>query len=136
MTLAGAPVLVTLGNADAMWYAKASIGTTLAAFGTFTTWMLHWFSHPYVHRLEHDPRTDACTAKQLNVFGLAKTTTFQVSDASIPSTGRPFVSFVARGRCYYIDRNSFGNEALYRRLVQEEEDHRSPIRDPGTPSAS
>lgn len=136
LTLAGAPLLVTLGHSDAMWYAKASIGTTLAAFGTFTTWLLHWFSHPYVHRLEHDPRTDACEAKQLNVFGLAKTTTFFVSDASIPSTGRPFVSFVARGRCYYVDRAAFGNEPLYRRLVREGEDNRPPVKGADVPSAS
>ena len=120
-TLASAPLLVTAGPAEMSWYAKASLAASLSGFGLFTTGLLHWFTYPYVHRLIHHVRTDTCTATQLNVFGRPKSTSFKVSDATVPQTVRPMVSFVVANRYYFIDSASFNNQELYSRLVPAEE---------------
>jgi len=120
-TLASAPLLVTAGPAEMSWYAKASLAASLSVFGLFTTGLLHWYTYPYVHRLIHHARTDTCTATQLNVFGRSKSTSFKVSDATVPQTVRPMVSFVVANRYYFIDSASFNNRELYSRLVPLEE---------------
>lgn len=90
--LGAGPIILGLDSGMTL-VAKASLASTLAAFGVFTTGLLHWFVSPYVQRLEVDKKTGAVTADVLTILGTPKRCTFHIADAEPVDGFHPLTSF-------------------------------------------
>jgi hypothetical protein len=55
--------------------------------------LLHWFTSPYIHRLEHDPGKSNITVTVLNLFARPVKYTIPLAEIAYPDTLRPQVSF-------------------------------------------
>ena len=57
-------------------------------------------------------------AETLSFFTRRKTSTFSITDVKpLPNALRPFVTFEAAGRLYFVQGETFDDKALLRRLV-------------------
>lgn len=112
----GGPVILSL-DAAATLSAKVSIAATLGGFGVFTTGLLHWFTKPYVHRLEYWQTGERVSLVSLNVLAVPQKIDFNLSEVQEPNTIHPLSTFAVRGRYYYIDGDNFGNDELFNKLA-------------------
>eukprot|EP00890_Picochlorum_soloecismus_P000118 jgi/Picsp_1/1106/NSC_04589-R1_protein len=115
------PVMIGLDSHATSLMAKASLSATLSGFGLFTTYLLYWFTYPYVHELEYFEGRDGqryLKIKQLNFFAREKQETIPLEDieAGEINSMHPLSTFMARGRVYYIDKDYFGDRELLKLL--------------------
>jgi TMEM70/TMEM186/TMEM223 protein family len=114
------PVIIGLDAGDA-FTAKASIAATLAGFGTFTTGLLHWFTHPYVHRLTYDPASQDIRLDVLNFLARPKTVDVNLKDVRPAETMHPLASFSVGEKSYHVDGEYFADKELLAKLTGKEE---------------
>jgi len=115
------PVMIGLDSHATSLMAKASLAATLSGFGLFTTYLLYWFTYPYVHELEYFEGKDGqryLKIKQLNFLARERQETIPLQDieAGEINSMHPLSTFMARGRVYYIDRDYFGDKELLKLL--------------------
>ena len=115
------PVMIGLDSHATSLMAKASLAATLSGFGFFTTYLLYWFTYPYVHELEYFEKRDGqryLKIKQLSFLAREKQEILPLQDieAGEINSMHPLSTFMARGRVYYIDRDYFGDKELLKLL--------------------
>ena len=98
----GSPCLVFLGKESVPLIGKVAVAGTVALFGTTTTFLLHWVTRVYVHRLFFNPMEKTFTAETMSIFARRKLTQFSVRDINIPSEESAFSTFVAKDKKYFI----------------------------------
>lgn len=116
--VASGPVMLALEGPTT---ATLTLGSTLAGFGIFTTGLMHWFTSPYTHRLEYDPKTDLVRVEGLNFFARPIHFEFHLGDVKPADSVHPLTSFkVPYENGYamlYVDESNFGDKELLARLV-------------------
>lgn len=114
--MSACPLILYLDTGSSIT-AKASIAATLGGFGIFTTGLLHWFTSPYVHRLEHLPKEDTIKVNSLDMLGRRKQRNIPLTEVSEAQSVHPLSSFAAGGKLYYVDADRFQDKELLARMV-------------------
>lgn len=115
--VAAGPVILGLDGGPTTLTAKLSIAGTLTSFGVFTTGLLHWFTHPYVHKLVHDPKENTIDIDVLDLLGRSRTRHIRVADVKEADSVHPLSSFAADGHVFYLDKDHFKDKTLLEKLV-------------------
>lgn len=114
--LASGPIIFGL-DASMSLAAKTSVVVTLSTFGVFTTGIMHWFTSPYVHKLEYNPDDDSVQIVSLNLFAKPVKHRFHIAEVRQVDTVHPLSSFTAQGKMFYVDQDNFPDKRLLSRLI-------------------
>lgn len=89
-SLSGSSILLS----DALHHAMRGMTPTKAnEIHVCAAGLLHWFTSPYVHRLEHDRKTGGVTVETMSILGQPQISKFHESAVRYPNTIRPQVTF-------------------------------------------
>ncbi|KAK8913550.1 hypothetical protein KSP39_PZI023700 [Platanthera zijinensis] len=104
---------------------KGAMASTVMILSASTTGALHWFVSPYIHELRWRPGSDTFEVEMMSWLATYLTETIKFSDIRPPKTNRPFVTFKANGKFYFVDEEHCHNKALLARLMPRELPHGS-----------
>jgi hypothetical protein len=110
--MAAGPIILGLDGGPSTLTAKLSIAGTLTSFGVFTTGLLHWFTHPYIHKLVHNPKDSTIDINILDVLGRPQTKHIKIADVGEAESVHPLSSFAVNGKVFYLDRDHFKDKTL------------------------
>ncbi len=110
--VAAGPIILGLDGGPSTLTAKLSVAGTLTSFGVFTTGLLHWFTHPYIHKLVHNPKESTIDIDVLDLLGRSHTRHIQIADVAEAQSVHPLSSFAVNGQVFYLDRDHFKDKQL------------------------
>jgi len=116
--VAAGPIILGLDGGPTTLTAKLSIAGTLTTFGVFTTGLLHWFTHPYIHKLVHNPKENTIDINVLDVLGRSRTRHINIADVTEAQSIHPLSSFAVNGKVFYVDRDHF-KDRMRKELVEK-----------------
>lgn len=99
---------------------RVGLAVTLTGFGILTTGALHWFTKPYVHELNYDGKTKEIEIKSIDLLSRLRSHKFHISDVTFPTSLNPVVTFMAKGKPYFIEKNIFPDAELLDYLTPED----------------
>eukprot|EP01135_Chromosphaera_perkinsii_P003168 Nk52_evm57s236 gene=Nk52_evmTU57s236 len=99
-------------------FKKGILTAVVIVFGVGSTALVNWGTKPYIIRLFADRSSKVFIAENMTLFGKIQRTEFKLSDVerNIKIT-RPFVNFRAKGRNYFVHKETFSDKALLHALV-------------------
>ena len=120
LTIPPALILNAVDNVPLSGQIAVTCVTLGASLGS--TALIHYLTCPYVlsmRRLTGEGTdVDTFEATTMSLFGFEKKSSFQLSQVEPqPNTARPFVSFRAADRFYFIHGSMFDDKRLLRRLL-------------------
>ncbi|KAG7670022.1 hypothetical protein Ndes2526B_g06396 [Nannochloris sp. 'desiccata'] len=115
--VAAGPVILGLDGGPTTLTAKLSIAGTLTSFGVFTTGLLHWFTHPYIHKLVHNPKENTIDINVLDLLGRSRTRHIRIADVTEAQSVHPLSSFAVNKNVFYLDRDHFKDKELLEKLA-------------------
>ncbi|KAL6977253.1 hypothetical protein U1Q18_026050 [Sarracenia purpurea var. burkii] len=122
------PVITFMTSSGSNVILKGAVASTVIFFSASTTFALHWFVSPYVHKLRWKPGSDSFEVEMMSWLTSYIPRTIKFSDIRLPETNRPFVSFKANGNFYFVDPEHCHNKALLARLTPQKATHDSAFK--------
>lgn len=113
------PVITFMTSTDTNVILKGAVASTVIFFSASTTAVLHWFVSPYIHKLRWKPGSDSFEVEMLSWLATHVPKTIRFADIRPPETNRPFVTFKANGKFYFVDAEHCHNKALLARLTPQ-----------------
>ncbi|KAL5569266.1 hypothetical protein UlMin_025841 [Ulmus minor] len=122
------PVITFMTSPDMNVILKGAVASSVIFFSASTTAILHWFVSPYIHKLRWKPGSDEFEVEMLSWLATSIPKTIKFADIRLPETNRPFVTFKANGKFYFVDADHCHNKALLARLTPQKASHESPFK--------
>ncbi|XP_020237345.1 uncharacterized protein LOC109816675 [Cajanus cajan] len=122
------PVITFMTSPDMNVILKGAVASTVIFLSASTTGALHWFVSPYIHKLRWQPGSDSFEVEMLSWLATYIPKTIKFSDIRPPETNRPFVTFKANGKFYFVDTEHCHNKALLARLTPQKASHESAFK--------
>ncbi|KAF5959513.1 hypothetical protein HYC85_000722 [Camellia sinensis] len=113
------PVITFMTSPDSNVILKGAVASSVIFFSASTTAILHWFVSPYIHKLRWQPGSDSFEVEMLSWLATSIPKTIKFADIKLPETNRPFVTFKADGKFYFVDADHCHNKALLARLTPQ-----------------
>ncbi len=101
-SLIGCPILVMFGKESVPMVGKIALAATVLMMGTTTTFILHWFTRVYVHRMFYNPHKQSFAVETMNVLAQRKMSYFPVQHVEYPMAEKAFSTFSAKGNNYFL----------------------------------
>eukprot|EP00794_Sanderia_malayensis_P019161 gene19161-21081_t len=98
----GCPVLVMFGKESVPFVGKIALAATVLMMGTTTTFILHWFTRVYVHRMFYNPHENTFAVETMNLLAQKKMTHIPVEHVEYPISEKAFCTFKAGGKDYFL----------------------------------
>lgn len=98
---------------------KGAVASSVIFLSASTTAALHWFVTPYIHKLKWKPGSDSFEVEMLSWLATYIPRTIKFADIRPPETQRPFVTFKANGKFYFVDADHCQNKALLAKLTPQ-----------------
>lgn len=114
------PVITFMTSPDMNVILKGAVASTVIFFSASTTAALHWFVSPYIHKIKWQPGSDSFEVEMLSWLATHLPRTIKFADIRPAKTNRPFVTFKANGKFYFVDKEHCHNKALLARLTPKE----------------
>lgn len=108
------PVITFLTSPHLPVIVKGGVAATVMLLSASTTAALHWFVGSYVHKLTWKPGDKEMEVELISWMATTERRTIQVSDIRPPKTNRPFVTFAAKNKFYFVDTEKLSNKDLLR----------------------
>lgn len=104
------PVMLLLDGGTSL-SAKMGLAGTLSAFGITTTGLLHWFTHPYVHKLSVGGDREL-KIETLNFFAKPVLDVVRLDsvEGGAENSMHPLSTFMANKKVFYIDKDFFADK--------------------------
>lgn len=104
------PVMLLLDGGTSL-SAKMGLAGTLSAFGITTTGLLHWFTHPYVHKLSVGGDQEL-KIETLNFFAKPVLDVVRLDsvEGGAENSMHPLSTFMANKKVFYIDKDFFADK--------------------------
>ena len=102
MTMLATPLLMVYGKQSVPMAGKLAIGTTIILAGTSTTFLLHWITKVYVHRMFYNAATEMFVAETMSLFAMKKKTEFSLVEIRLAKEPSAFTTFEAKGKKYFL----------------------------------
>jgi transmembrane protein 70, mitochondrial len=122
------PVITFMTSPEMNVILKGGVASTVIFLSASTTAALHWFISPYIHKLRWQPGSDGFEAEMMSWLATPLRRTIKFAEVRRPDTNRPFVTFKADGKYYFVDAEHFQNKALLARLTPEKGSHESAFK--------
>ncbi|XP_019413247.1 PREDICTED: uncharacterized protein LOC109325375 [Lupinus angustifolius] len=122
------PVITFMTSPDMNVILKGAVASSVIFFSASTTYILHWFVSPYIHKLRWQPGSDSFEVEMLSWLATSTPKTLKFADIRPPETNRPFVTFKANGNFYFVDAEHCHNKALLARLTPQKGSHESAFK--------
>ncbi|CAN1257965.1 hypothetical protein LINPERPRIM_LOCUS9753 [Linum perenne] len=116
------PVITFMTSTDSNVILKGAVASSVIFFSASTTAALHWFVSPYIHKLRWQPGSDSFEAEQMSWLGTYVPETIKFADIRPAETNRPYVTFMANGKFYFVDTDHCQNKALLARLKPQKQE--------------
>ncbi|CAN0909298.1 Transmembrane protein 70 homolog, mitochondrial [Linum grandiflorum] len=116
------PVITFMTSTDSNVILKGAVASSVIFFSASTTAALHWFVSPYIHKLRWQPGSDSFVAEQMSWMGSYVPETIKFADIRVAETNRPYVTFMANKKFYFIDTEHCQNKALLARLTPQKQE--------------
>ncbi|XP_047334671.1 uncharacterized protein LOC124938295 [Impatiens glandulifera] len=113
------PVITFMTSPDMNVILKGAVASTVIFLSASTTGVLHWFVSPYIHKLRWQPGSDSFEVEMMSWLATFIPSTIKFADIRLPETNRPFVTFKANGKFYFVDADHCHNKALLARLTPQ-----------------
>lgn len=113
MGVISSPLLLFFGNTNVPTAGTIALTFTALVATTGPTFMLHAFAKPYIFSLYKkaptpDQKSPVFRAENMDFFTRTKSTEFALADVKpLPKSVRPFVTFEANGRYYFVHGEKF-----------------------------
>ena len=101
-----APASIYLSRDGTPTVGKIVVVGTVGVWGVTTTFLLHWMSRVYVHRLYFDAGARNFRAETFNLLGMRTKWDFHVGEVEIPEVESSFSTFVANGRKFFLHQET------------------------------
>ena len=116
LSMLGAPA-ITFWTASTLPIAvKTAVSMSLVLLGAGTTYLLHWFSSPYVHKLLWTRGAPEVEVHTLTWLATTNKQLIRLDDVRPADTQRPLATFAVGGRFYYVDGANFASTPAGREL--------------------
>ncbi|XP_004207188.1 uncharacterized protein LOC101237803 [Hydra vulgaris] len=102
LSLICAPVLVLSNKSEATVFLKVFLASTVVTIGLSTTFLLHWLTRVYVHKMFFHPESATFAVETFNFFGMTTRRRFSVSEFRIPEVESAFSTFEANNKKYFL----------------------------------
>ncbi|CAL0333405.1 unnamed protein product [Lupinus luteus] len=122
------PVITFMTSPDMNVILKGAVASSVIFFSASTTFILHWFVSPYIHKIRWQPGSDTFEVEMLSWLATSLPRTLKFADIRLPETNRPFVTFKANGTFYFVDAEHCHNKALLARLTPQKGTHESALK--------
>ncbi|KAK6933326.1 TMEM70/TMEM186/TMEM223 protein family [Dillenia turbinata] len=113
------PVITFMTSPEMNVILKGAVASSVMFFSATTTAALHWFVSPYIHKLRWQPGSDTFEVEMMSWLATYIPRTIKFSDIRPPETNRPFVTFKANDKFYFVDAEHCHNKALLARLTPQ-----------------
>ncbi|KAL8508679.1 hypothetical protein ACS0TY_019070 [Phlomoides rotata] len=111
------PVVTFMTSQDSNVILKGVVASSVVLFSASTTAALHWFAHPYVHKLRWQPGSDSFEVQMLSWLATYRSRIINFADIKPAVTNRPYVLFEANGKFYYVDEEQCPHKELVAKLT-------------------
>lgn len=122
------PVITFMTSPEMNVILKGAVASSVIFLSASTTAALHWFVSPYVHKLRWQPGSDSFEVEMMSWLATYIPKTIKFADIRPPETNRPFVTFKANGKFYFIDAEHCHNKALLAKLTPRKPTHDSAFK--------
>ncbi|KAL3677434.1 hypothetical protein R1sor_027382 [Riccia sorocarpa] len=119
LSVFGGPFVTFFTNPELSVIMKGALCSTMVVLSASTTFALHWFASPYIHKLTWVPGSNEVDVEVLSWLATKLKRKIKLSDIRTPYTQRPLVTFAANNEYYFIDKDSFPNKELLDKLLPE-----------------
>lgn len=119
LSVVGGPFVTFFTNPELSVIMKGALCSTMVLLSASTTYALHWFASPYVHKLTWVPGSKEVDVEMLSWMTTKLKKKIKLSDIRTPYTQRPLVTFAANSDYYFIDKDNFRNKELLDQLLPE-----------------
>lgn len=113
------PVITFMTSPDMNVILKGAVASTVIFLSASTTAALHWFVSPYIHKLRWKPGSETFDAEMMSWLATPLNRTIKFSDIRPAETNRPFVTFKADGKFYFVDAEHCHDKTLLAMLTPE-----------------
>lgn len=101
-TMVATPVLMIYGKQTVPLAGKLAIALTIVLAGTSTTFLLHWVTKVYVHRMFYNEATERFTVETMSFLARRKETEFSLDEIRLAKEPTAFTTFQAKGKKYFL----------------------------------
>ncbi|KAH7279595.1 hypothetical protein KP509_37G025900 [Ceratopteris richardii] len=108
------PVLAYYTSPHLPMIFKAGVASAVILLSASITGILHWFAGPYVHKMIWMPGSKELNIEMITWLAKYEKQTVAVEDIRPPKTRRPFVSFAAKDKFYFVDAANIQNKDFLR----------------------
>ncbi|KAK1321397.1 hypothetical protein QJS10_CPA03g01282 [Acorus calamus] len=122
------PVITFMTAPEMNVILKGAVASSVMFLSASTTVALHWFVSPYIHKLRWKPGSESFEVEMMSWMTTPTRRTIRFADIRPAETNRPFVTFKADGRFYFIDTDHCRNKALLTRLTPKKPSHESAFK--------
>ncbi|KAG6549597.1 hypothetical protein Mapa_008575 [Marchantia paleacea] len=119
LSVVGGPVVTFFTNPDLSVIMKGALCSTMVVLSASTTFALHWFASPYVHKLTWVPGSKEVDVEVLSWMATKLKRKIKLSDVRTPYTQRPLVTFAANNEYYFVEKDNFPSKELLDQLVPD-----------------
>ena len=101
-TIVATPILMIYGKESVPVAGKMAIGATIVTAGTSTTFLLHWMTKVYVHKMFYSATTETFIVETMSMFARRKETEFKLNEIKLAKEPTAFTTFQAQGKKYFL----------------------------------
>ena len=101
-TVVATPVLMIYGKESVPLVGKVAIATTILLAGTSTTFLLHWVTKVYVHKMFYNAATDTFIVETMSMLARRKVTEFKLNEIRLAKEPSALTTFQAKGKKYFL----------------------------------
>ena len=101
-TVVATPILMIYGKQSVPVIGKMAIGATILIAGTSTTFLLHWMTKVYVHKMFYNAMTETFVVETMSMLARRKETEFKLNEIKLAKEPTAFTTFQAQGKKYFL----------------------------------
>ncbi|XP_028782053.1 uncharacterized protein LOC114738196 [Neltuma alba] len=117
LSVSPGPVITFMTYPETNVIPKGALASTVIFLSASTTAALHWFVSPCIHKLRWQPGSDRFEMQMMTWLAAYTPRVIRFADIRPPQTNRPFVTFKANGKFYFIDTEHCQDRELLERLT-------------------
>jgi transmembrane protein 70 len=101
-TVVATPILMIYGKESVPVIGKMAIAATILVAGTSTTFLLHWMTKVYVHKMFYNAATETFIVETMSMLARRKETEFKLNEIRLAKEPTAFTTFQAQGKKYFL----------------------------------
>ena len=101
-TVVATPILMLYGKESVPLVGKVAIATTILLAGTSTTFLLHWITKVYVHKMFYNVATETFIVETMSMLARRRETELKLNEIRLAKEPTAFTTFQGKGKKYFL----------------------------------